>query len=61
MINFNDVMTIINSVGFPVAMVLYFIWDKTKITSGMTEAINNNTTILTRLLERMDKPDLLDK
>ena len=45
------------NLGFPVAMVVYFIWDKTKITSELTEAINNNNIILTRILEHFSSED----
>lgn len=48
------ITTLINTMGFPIVMVGYFIWDKTKVTNQLTEALNNNNTILTKLLERFD-------
>ena len=42
----NEVTEIISNLGFPVAMVLYFIWDKYKVTSNLVQAINNNNKIL---------------
>ena len=55
---FVDIITeLLSNLGFPVAMVVYFIWDKTKITSELTEAINNNNIILTRILEHFSSED----
>lgn len=50
----------IGTLGFPICMVVYFIWDKTKITNQMTQAIENNNTILARLLERLGEYSLAD-
>lgn len=44
---------LVNNMGFPIAMVVYFIWDKTKITNQLTEAINNNNVILQKLLVKL--------
>lgn len=51
---FNEINEIISTLGFPVAMVLYFIWDKYKVTSNLVQAINNNNKILTMLLTKLD-------
>ena len=50
----NTITEIISNLGFPVAMVLYFIWDKYKVTSNLVQAINNNNKILSRLLTKLD-------
>ena len=50
----NTVTEIISNLGFPVAMVLYFIWDKYKVTSNLVQAINNNNKILSMLLTKLD-------
>lgn len=50
----NTITEIISNLGFPVAMVLYFIWDKYKVTSGLVQAINNNNKILSMLLTKLD-------
>lgn len=50
---FQFITDIINNMGFPIAMVGYFIWDKTKITNQLTEAINNNNLILQKLLVKL--------
>ena len=52
-----DVSTItqlINTMGFPIVMVGYFIWDKNKCMSKMIEAINNNTQMMERLYGKLD-------
>ena len=50
----NTITEIISNLGFPVAMVLYFIWDKYKVTSNLVQAINNNNKILSMLLTKLD-------
>ena len=50
----NEINEIISTLGFPVAMVIYFIWDKYKVTSNLVQAINNNNKILTMLLTKLD-------
>ena len=50
----NTLTEIISNLGFPVAMVLYFIWDKYKVTSNLVQAINNNNKILSMLLTKLD-------
>ena len=50
----NTLTEIISNLGFPVAMVLYFIWDKYKVTSNLVQAINNNNKILSLILTKLD-------
>ena len=50
----NTITEVISNLGFPVAMVLYFIWDKYKVTSNLVQAINNNNKILSMLLTKLD-------
>ena len=50
----NTITEIISNLGFPVSMVLYFIWDKYKVTSNLVQAINNNNKILSMLLTKLD-------
>ena len=50
----NTITEIISNLGFPVAMVLYFIWDKYKVNSKIVQAINNNNKILSMLLTKLD-------
>ena len=58
----NEIIQIINSVGFPIVMCGALFWRD--ITQGkqragenkaMTEAINNNTLAVTKLSEKIDK------
>ena len=53
----NEINEIISTLGFPIAMVFYFIWDKYKVTSNLVQAINNNNKILTMLLTKLDLVD----
>ena len=59
----NTITEIISTLGFPVAMVIYFIWDKYKVTSNLVQAINNNNKILSMLLTKLDlvEEDLNDE
>ena len=50
----NELNEIISTLGFPIAMVFYFIWDKYKVTSNLVQAINNNNKMLTMLLTKLD-------
>lgn len=45
---------LISSLGFPIVMVIYFIWDKYKVTSNLVQAINNNNRILSMLLGKLN-------
>ena len=51
---------LINNMGFPIAMVAYFIWDKTKVTNQLVTAINNNNVILQKLLIIMGQDNLTE-
>lgn len=48
----------VNTLGIPALMLAYFIWDKTKVTSAMTTAINNNNRLLAKLLVKLGYDDL---
>ena len=60
----NEISTLISTVGFPIFSFLlssYFIkytYDKnmTNITK-LTEAVNNNTVVLTKLVEKLNDKD----
>ena len=45
---------LISELGFPIAMVFYFIWDKSRLTNQMTTAINNNNVLLEKILTKLD-------
>ena len=42
---------LVNSMGFPVLMVLYFIWDKQQTMKPLIDAVNNNTNTIDKLME----------
>ena len=56
--NINILTELINSIGFPIVMVAYFIWDKTKVTNKLVSTIENNNLILSKLLVKLDSGDL---
>ena len=58
--NINDVITIIQNVGFPICVAIALFWKLDKddqrhrdAEEKMTEAINNNTNVITKLTERL--------
>lgn len=58
--NVTFIQDLISTMGFPIVMVGYFIWDKYKTMQPIIDAVNNNTKILSRLLTKMDEEDLLE-
>lgn len=64
---FNDIITAICTVGFPIVAYGALFWyvlkkdteHKTEV-EKMTEAINNNTIALTKLIERLDNENKND-
>ena len=49
-----DIANAINNLGFPIAMVVYFIWDKNKSTQTMIKAIENNSKLLSLVLRKLN-------
>lgn len=56
----NIIRDLISNLGFPIVMVAYFIYDKYHTTSPLIEAINQNTTVIARLMTKIGKDDLLE-
>lgn len=61
----NILTEIINRLGFPIAMVGYFIWDRTTSSKefrltidALRETIENNTLILSKLLIKLNSGEL---
>ena len=50
----NTFSDLVNNLGFPIVMVIYFIWDKYKTMQPLTESINNMNTFLKVLIEKFD-------
>ena len=64
---FNDIITAICTVGFPIVAYGAILWkmlkkdtEHKKKKKKMTEAINNNTIALTKLIERLDNENKND-
>ena len=57
----NVITELINTMGFPIVMVGYFIWDKTKTTNKLTEVIENNNVILNKLLIKLGQDELAEE
>ena len=59
--DFIQILTeLINTVGVPVAMIAYFIWDKITVMKEqenaiekMTDAINNNTLVMEKIADKL--------
>ena len=49
------ITSLVSNLGFPIVMVGYFIWDKTKVTNKLVEVINNNNVILNKLISKLDR------
>ena len=57
----NILTEVINTMGFPIVMVGYFIWDKTKVTNKLVNTIDNNNLILSKLLMKLEAGELVVK
>lgn len=57
----NVIQELINTMGFPIVMVGYFIWDKTKITNSLVKAMQDNTLVMNKLLTKLDAEELAEK
>lgn len=55
---YNILTDIINNMGFPIAMVCYFIWDKTKVTNQLSQAIENNNLVINKLITVLKHDEL---
>lgn len=51
--DFETIKEIINTMGFPILMVGYFIMDKKTTTQALINAIENNTNVITRLCSKL--------
>lgn len=53
------VQEIVNSLGFPIAMVVYFIWDKNHTMEPVVESINNMNKFLAILCDKLDMQEVI--
>lgn len=59
--NINIITELINTMGFPIVMVGYFIWDKTKTTNKLINVIDNNNKILNKLMIKLGAEELTEE
>jgi hypothetical protein len=50
----NEILTAITTVGFPIVACAALFWYHVKVASKMTDAINNNTLAITKVLEKIE-------
>lgn len=50
----NLIQEAVNNLGFPIAMVAYFIWDKNQTMKPLIDSINNMNTLLQVLISKYD-------
>lgn len=51
----NDLASLVSNVGFPIVMCFGLFFYIQKRVDKLSEALNNNTTVIAKLLERLDK------
>lgn len=51
----NSVVTIISTVGFPIAMCVYLVWFQNTTMKEMLNTINKNTEAINKMIERIDR------
>lgn len=56
----NELINLITNNGVAVAMLVYFIYDKTQISNKMTDAINNNNLLMQKLIMLLGKEDEIE-
>lgn len=52
-----EIIKIINSVGFPIAVCLIMIYQNFTLTTGFKNSIDNNTATIEKLLETLDEKE----
>lgn len=52
-----SIATIISTVGFPIAMCLLVYFQNTKEIDALRDAINNNTMVMQKILDRLGIED----
>lgn len=51
----NGIVTIISTVGFPIAMCVYLVWFQNTTMKEMLNTINKNTEAINKMIERIDR------
>lgn len=52
-----EIVKVITNVGFPIAMCIYMLFENKKNTEKLTDAVNNNTIIMQKILTKLDMDD----
>ena len=50
----SEIVSMVSNIGFPIAMCILLIVQNSKQMKELTDAVNNNTLTMQKLLERMD-------
>lgn len=50
----NEIVTIISTVGFPIAMCLGMAWFIVKQLQQLKDVVNNNTNVINMLISKME-------
>lgn len=50
----NEIVEIISTVGFPIAVAVYMLYRESTVIKQMSDALSNNTTVLEKLLTKLD-------
>lgn len=53
--NINDLITLISSVGFPIVAAGALFWYMSKTQKENTEAIQNNTLVMQKLIDKLSE------
>lgn len=54
----NMIAQFISQVGFPIAAFAYMAWDRATSQKELRQSVDNNTQIMTKLLEHIRKEDV---
>lgn len=57
--DFNAIADVIATVGFPIAMCCYLVWDTNGTKKDLMNLVRNNTEAVTKMTEKLD--DLLGR
>lgn len=53
--NIQDIMTLVGTLGFPIAAYIGLFWFVNKTLNSITDALNQNTLVMTKLAEKLDR------
>jgi predicted transcriptional regulator len=53
----NTISQFIGQVGFPIAAFIYMAWDRATMQKELRQSVDNNTTVMNKVLEHIRKED----